>query len=191
MEICSKFLSKEVAEVVIPGHLISGYDNCPGFYGHGKKAILSTIIKDAEARELLSKIGRSISLTEDVISDMRKFVLSKIYGEDFPTCAEARASKWNKLKKKKTSRLPPDEDTLVQHFKKVNYLAYCQIHFSMKQHPSPIGNGWEVINGKCRPVRYMKGPLPDGFEPVHVNENNNNSDSDESEYRDSTDEEDN
>ena len=27
-------------------------------------------------------------------------------------------------------------------------------------HPSPIDNGWEIINGKCRPVRYTVPPLP-------------------------------
>ena len=143
---CSKFLSQDVAEIIIPFHMMSGYDNTPGFYGHGKKSLLDKVMKDAEARDLLSRVGRSIDLKDDVISDMRKFVLSKIYGENFPTCAQARASKWHKLKKKKTSRLPPDDDTLLQHFKKVNYLAYCQLHFSLEQHPSLIGNGWEIIN---------------------------------------------
>ena len=42
--------------------------------------------------------------------DMKKFILNNIYGENFESCAEARASKWNKLKKKSTLRLPPDRN---------------------------------------------------------------------------------
>ena len=44
---------------------------------------------------------------------MRQFVLRKIYDEGCcETCGKARASKWCKMKKKRTSRLPPDEDSL-------------------------------------------------------------------------------
>ena len=38
---------------------------------------------------------------------------------------------------------------------------YCQMHFELSEHPSPLGNGWELINGKCRPVRYTLSALPE------------------------------
>ena len=30
----------------------------------------------------------------------------------------------------------------------------------LREHPSPIRNGWKLENGKCRAVRYTRGPLP-------------------------------
>ena len=94
-------------------------------------------------------------------SDMKAFVLSTIYDENGEiSCGEARASKWHKmLKKKSTARLPPDDDTLSYHLERTNYLAYCQRHFDLIEHPSPTDRGWEVINAKCRPVRHGQPAL--------------------------------
>ncbi|KAF3856929.1 hypothetical protein F7725_017652, partial [Dissostichus mawsoni] len=88
---------------------------------------------------------------------MKAFVLSIVYAESGDvTCGQARASKWHKLKKKSTVHLPPDDDSLDHHVERKNYIAYCQL----LEHPSPIGHGWELVNGKCRPVRHTLPPLP-------------------------------
>ena len=57
-------------------------------------------------------------------------------------------------------RLPANDDSLEQHIKRANYLAYIQRHPELKQHPSPIGNECELINGRCRPVRHTQPALP-------------------------------
>ncbi|KAL8608665.1 hypothetical protein ACOMHN_002894 [Nucella lapillus] len=61
---------------------------------------------------------------------MKSFVLSSIYGES----ADATCG--------------------------TNYITYCQLHYNLFDHPSPIGHGWELVDGKCRPVRYTQPPLP-------------------------------
>ena len=33
-------------------------------------------------------------------------------------------------------------------------------HHSLKNHPSPLGHGWELVNGRCRPVRHTSPSLP-------------------------------
>ena len=38
-------------------------------------------------------------------------------------------------------------------------------------HPSPVGHGWEAINGKCHPVLYSRRALPDNFSRYVVNVN--------------------
>ena len=43
---------------------------------------------------------------------------------------------------------------------RANYLAYIQRHAELRNHPSPIGHGWEMMNSHCRPVRYTKLDLP-------------------------------
>ena len=57
-------------------------------------------------------------------------------------------------------RLPPDFDSLTQHIMRANYLAYIQTHPELKDHPSPFGHGWELVNGSCRPVRHTQESLP-------------------------------
>ena len=66
----------------------------------------------------------------------------------------ARAAKWKKQKKKSLIRLPSDD------IKRANFLACIQRHPDLRRHPSPIGHGWELVNGRCRPVRHTKPALP-------------------------------
>ena len=88
-------------------------------------------------------------------------MLTKIYRcISGSTCSEARAQKWRQQKKKNTLNLPPDSDSLYHHLQRANYLTYCLQNFDHKEHPSPIGNGWNLENGKCRAVRYRHRPLP-------------------------------
>ena len=55
--------------------------------------------------------------------------------------------------------LPPDADSLHQHCLRANYLAYLMRHPSLKCHPSPLGHGWELVGGRCRPVRHTRPAL--------------------------------
>ena len=159
-------LSEEVADIIIPLHVITGSDHTSGFYGHGKKKVLEKVKINSEARELLGRVGESLELKHDVRADMKAFVLSVIYAESADvSCGQARVSKWHKLKNKSTIRLPPDDDSLNLHMERSNYLTYCQLHYNLQEHPSPIGHGWELVNGKCRPVRHILPPLPQQLTP--------------------------
>ena len=57
-------------------------------------------------------------------------------------------------------RLPPDEDSLRWKIKRANYQAYLMRNPTLREHPDAVGNGWELVNGVCKPVRYSKPPLP-------------------------------
>ena len=54
----------------------------------------------------------------------------------------------------------PDEDSLEQHIKRANCLAFIQRHPDLRRYPSPIGHGWELVDGCFRPVRHTKPALP-------------------------------
>ena len=82
-----------------------------------------------------------------------------IYGDKKLTKAESRAAKWKTLKNKSFVRLPPDADSLRQHCLRENYL-YLIRHPLKQQYPSPLGHGWELMGGHCRPVRYTRPALP-------------------------------
>ena len=60
-------------------------------------------------------------------------------------------------------RLMPGNDTLEHICMQTNYLAYCQKNFNMTHHPSPIGNGWAMVNGRCHPIRNSIPALPDNI----------------------------
>jgi hypothetical protein len=106
-------------------------------------------MNDPDAREHLASAGENLELDDQARDDRKSFVLSSIYGEGTGvSCAQ-------KLKKKNTICPPPDNDTLDHHLKRTNYIAYCQQNFDLLEHPSPIGHGWGIVNGKCRPVCYI------------------------------------
>ena len=87
-------------------------------------------------------------------------------------------------------RLPPDDDSLRLHLERTNYLSYCQMHYDLREHPSPIGHGWKIINGKCRPVRHTLPALPDYLRKQAYtlqNSDESSSDEDASECGESTD----
>lgn len=189
---CQDMLPKDIANVIIPLHVITGSDHTSGFYGHGKKSVLQKIINDPEARNLLGRVGENLKLEDNVRDDMKTFVLSKIYAEGIGvTCGQARASKWNKMKKKSMIRLPPDDDSLNLHLERTNYISYCQLHYDIIKHPSPIGHGWEMLNGKCRPVRHTLAPLPKELTTCNINSSDeDSSDNEISECEESDEDED-
>ena len=89
---CSAMLSEDVADIIIPLHVITGSDHTSGFYGHGKKKMLQKVISDPEARKLLGGVAESLELRDEVKATMKTFVMSKIYNEDTSvTCGQARA----------------------------------------------------------------------------------------------------
>ena len=60
--------------------------------------------------------------------------------------------------------------TLDLHVQRTNYIKYCQLNYTMQEHPSPIGYDWKIVNEKCRPVRHTS-PLPhqgEGVAPQHL-----------------------
>ena len=174
---CKDMVSSEIAEVIIALYELTGSDHNSGFFGHGKKKILEKVKKDPEAQKLLMEVGDNLVLKDAVKEKMKKFVLSIIYSANSDSCSKARASKWRKMKKKSMARLPPDDDTLNHHCERTNYLTYCLKHFELQTHPSPLGHGYESINGRCRPVRYRRSALP---ENVAMTTSNTSVESDES-----------
>ena len=66
----------------------------------------------------------------------------------------------------------------------MNNISYCQLNYNMFEHPFPIGHGWELVNGKCRPVRNTVPPLPEPLRNIGFsNESSDESSDDErSEY---------
>ncbi len=133
----------------------------PTGYGKGKSSVYDKVAKNSIARGQLSQCGDSLDLKEEVVEELFKFTRHIIYGDKKSnTMAEARTAKWKKMKNKSFVCLPPDADSLRQHCLRANYLAYLVRHPSLKCHPSPLGHGWELVGGRCRPVGHTRSALP-------------------------------
>ena len=75
--------------------------------------------------------------------------------------------------------LPQDSDSLRQHCIRANYLAYLVRHPFTKHHPSPLGHGWELVDGRCRPVRHTRPALPTHLPVLEPAEDSDEENSDE------------
>ena len=186
--LCRNLVPEEMASCIVPLHCLTGCDANSGFFGKGKLSVYDKVARSAEARELLSKSGNSLDIEEEAIEELFKFTRTVIYNDKMSkTMGTARAAKWKAMKKKSFIHLPPDVDSLRQHCLRANYLAYLINHPSLKDHPSPLGHGWELVSGRCRPVHHTRPALP-----AHLPEPEPREDSEENESNeDSHDEEDN
>lgn len=159
--ICNELVNDEMADCIVQLHYMTGCDANSGFYGKGKMSVYDHVAKSPVARQQLSRCGESLDLEEEVVEELFAFTRQVIYGDKkSSTMAEARAAKWRSMKNKSFIRLPPDADSLRQHCLRANYLVYLVCHPSLKHHPSPIGHGWELVGGHCRPVRHTRPALP-------------------------------
>ena len=57
-------LSPDVANIIIPLHIITGSDHTSGFFAHGKKRVLKNVINDQEARQFPMAVGDNITLED-------------------------------------------------------------------------------------------------------------------------------
>ena len=159
---CKKLCSPEVADVIVPFHVHTGADAVSGFYGHGKPSIFESAMKSEEGRSLLQGLGKQLPVSEDTQIDMEQFTIKFIYKDKTSTSlAEARAKKWESMKKKATQRMPPDCDSHQMKVRRANYQAYIFLNFrSPDAPPSPLHHGWHMKDGNCIPLRYTKPALP-------------------------------
>ena len=187
MVLCRELVTDEMADCILQLHCMTGCDANSGFYGKGKKLVYDRVAKSPVAQQQLSRCGDSIDLEEEVLEELFQFTRHVIYSDKkSSTMAEARAVKWKTLKNKSFVRLPPDADSLRQHCLRANYLAYLVRHPSKKHHPLPLGHGWELVGGHCRPVRHTQPGLPTHLPASGPAEE---SDEDESEVDDSEEDE--
>ncbi len=86
-------LTKEVADIIIPLHVLTDSDHTSGFYAHGIKQFLEKVMKDSESRKLLGLVVFSCQIICG-----RTFVLSVVYNKQSEmSCGEGGTSKKRRL----------------------------------------------------------------------------------------------
>ena len=107
-----------------------------------------------------SSLGVAIAWKLKMLEGLFQLTREVIYDKMTSNMADARASKWKKMKRKSLTRLPLDADSLRHHLYCANYLSYILCHPFLKHHPSPVGHRWQLVGGCCRPVRHTQPALP-------------------------------
>ena len=193
---CRKLVENHMVDSIIPLHIITGCDSTSAFFGKGKRNIFKKVCKSERARLQLKYCGKELEIKEESIQQLMSFTREVIYA-DLHTDSKgmSRAMKWQSKKNKSFCTLPPDEDSLRNHIERCNYLAYIIMNPCLKNHPSPLGKGWELDKGVCKPQKYENLPLPKDLPGLTTEEDelqidvNSDDDTDESsdEYDSSSD----
>ena len=145
---------------------------CWGSMDTERNQIFRSVVKSEEACELLTCLGKVIPVTEATLERMVLFTIKYVYGDkDSTTFAEARALKWNKMKKKSTQRIPPDLESDNLKLKRANYQVYILHHYDKPEAPPTLlERGWELVEGKCQPLQYISAPLPENIDDMFTKE---------------------
>ena len=131
-------------------------------------SIYDKISRVSHLRDLISNVRKELPLSDSARKIMKTVVIQAICGDSkSKTPGEARLVKWKSMKKKSLLRLCPDDGTLDNYCERANYLSYTQLHPEVYNDPSPIGHGWMLVDGRCRPVRNRLPALPNNLkQPV-------------------------
>ena len=98
--------------------------------------------KTQEARNLLKDVGKPLPVTQEVLQQITTLTVRHIYSDKINhILGEARALKWGQMKRKSTSRIPPDPDS--HNVIRVNYQVYIQVNYDkLNAPPDPTNYGW-------------------------------------------------
>ena len=72
---------EDIVKCLIPFHVMTGCDANRCFYGHGKMLLYEKMAKSLEARSLHLKCGKSLPLTDDVLYDLKSYIICYVYGD--------------------------------------------------------------------------------------------------------------
>ena len=71
----------------------------------------------------LKDFGKNLTMDKDIYENIIMFIIRFVYNyKKSLNLAESRSLVWKKMKNKSTRSLTPDEDRLIRHIKRSNYV---------------------------------------------------------------------
>lgn len=113
---------------------------------------------------LLSGLGREKVVTADTQKKVEEFIQTCVYsgrvGEDI---VDTRMRQYNNLTVKTTQSIVPDPDSLCQHVKRANIVAYywCHCTEAITQKINPHLSGWKTVDSVLKPHWFLGFQLPE------------------------------
>lgn len=152
-------INRTVKPYLLLIHAFGGCDTTSAIQDKGKAAILNLIQNSKEARTLADLFMDPESSREQIgKAGIRLFVL--LYkGKACDSLADLRYNLYMKMaataQKIDPSKLPPTEDTAIQHSLRV-YLQVWQWKSFQERNIDPVEWGWQVKQGRMTPVMTTK-----------------------------------
>ena len=146
-------------------HALTGCDTTSSLAGVGKKKASTALCRSEQHQEGLGMVGQMATLDEVFKMKGEEFICSL-----YPAAKKATRSA-DELRylmfcqmRHKSELLPPRTDSVVQYVRRVCYQAFnwgqALTTNTMLELPSPIGNGWEMVEGLLTPCFMTKDPAP-------------------------------
>lgn len=159
----SENLPAASVSALLPFHALTGCDTTSFICNHSKKSAWKVF---RQYHELLSSIGEG-ELTDEKMKKVEKFVCKLYKLDQIVSVDEARVALFSK--KAKPEALPPTEDALSLHKKRVHYqtLVWKQAHSSEPHLPDPVTLGWKrSADNKLEPLLMTKDPIPKACQEI-------------------------
>ena len=143
-------VGEEMAQALPAIHCFTGNDYTCAFHGIGKKKAFTILKKRPNFIEAFRKIGDTFTVMYDLFPTVESFTCH-LYGlGKYDSTDLARYYKFcTKDKCPEPQKLPPTQDALLCHLKRVSY-ATAVIKSSLIQSPaipSPDRHGWTLEDG--------------------------------------------
>lgn len=145
----SQELGEKMCRALPAFHAITGCDSTSAFAGIGKKKGWKALLHSEHHQESLGLLGTEQHLNDNTSTKCEAFIC-----DIYPSCRKAArtADELRYLlfcqKKQKNELLPPTSDSLLQHFKRVNYQVYVwrKALTAIQNLPQPEGNDYITCN---------------------------------------------
>ena len=180
-------------------HAFTGYDRTSALKGQAKVKPLKILQTSPEYEEVLSQIGDSWDVAEEVFSKLESFTcaicgkscIKDVNSLHYMKISEICSDRGQEalLKNMDMASLPPCKRTLQQHVLRANY----QVAIWRKSHiPNPVimnpqDHGWKLVNGLLQPHWFYGEDIPGQLTDLEIMAGSDDEESDDEESDDDSD----
>jgi hypothetical protein len=165
----------------LPGyHAFTGSDFTAAFARQGKVKPFEIMEKNKEFIGIINKLGETLTLSEEEIAGLEKFVCAMYSHPRYSSVSEVRYSllikktapkveykAFSRVKGIDPTMLPPSKPALIQKIKRSNSVSWMWKRADCRKPDDgldPTEHGWYSENGRYH-IKWYNGPtLPENFE---------------------------
>ncbi|MEL7340934.1 MAG: hypothetical protein AAGM67_10640, partial [Bacteroidota bacterium] len=161
-------LGSSISNALPAFHAFTGNDYTSALFGIGKAKAFKALKSCELFHYTFGMVGEDFAFDEDLLPAIEEFVCT-LYGlKNVSSVNEARYTKFCSSTKKvpEPQQLPPTQDELFQHCKRVSYVT-AVVKRALEANiniPSPDGYGWRVDRDSGMEIVWMtQNPAPDSI----------------------------
>lgn len=144
--------------------MLLGSDCTSSFYGKGKAKAWKTLKSHPHFVEAFFSLGDNFPPCDKLVSALNKFTCL-LYGDTKSKLVDECRYTLFKGGKCSDDILPPTCDSLLKHIERANYqtAVWSRCLTAQMAVPSPIGNGWHLLDGEIEIKWMTRPPAPESL----------------------------